>query len=716
MAVHIDTMRTEALGTVRNTTILGNLRSSRASLSARTTPSETSIDIIVYESTYSASYQYRGFDWIASGLRSQLDATSGTQIYLRMFHGGCLSDDGQQNCTAVCADPESVWGDNVSILSNCMTYPVIASALGHGVNVTLWTNYATYPATLIPFPDDFATYGIMPDANLDLNTPAPWSAINQCTAAYCEAGKENGGRCDLTSQMTYKSNWSNVNFSPALYFNTTFCDSVDASINPDLGGVGMVIAYLIQLSIVLGGWALNLISEAGTTAFVYVTKLVGRRQDRAKIWHRRAKDLRRKSHDSQHAAALNATLVEFQKTQAFFMLAVVIAALQAVHNAKYLDLSTWAQVQNNLDFITTVALSGSYPVVLNLMILRRTAKTSPFVLSVSICCVIISSALWLYNQAHTPSQDDFSDSKTTNLAMCGNSNPMQTCSSSSWDGMAPAIIDWVLGFLQTWLFPLIVMAFLTVEEFKILSCPNDGQHGEKINVFDCLRRLLLHYVPPVTGKSPCFHHQHAPGGGPASRGTYGKASAPSRSSRMSRGVQQIKTALAKLKERLLELRHTNLRDALRKTTLAVVNFCYRYMPMLAESGLAGINTMLLVRYLSYQRHFKHAFWTLGQIISVTIWVPVGIEYIYLLAFGIEEGFAYRLKSPYHVRRDADADNGVDSSTEEEESTAVNVALPLVGSRNSSLQNDSDDIEMSASTTNTHRASSEGMSLRSRQSW
>ncbi|KAK3626671.1 hypothetical protein LTR22_023098 [Elasticomyces elasticus] len=599
-------MPTEALGTVRNTTMLGSLRSSRASLSARTTPGEFPMDIIVSESiaeTYSASYlRYYGFDRIASGLRSQLDDTSGNYVLLEMFQSGCLSDDGQQNCTAVCADPGSVWGDKFKgTLSNCMTYPVIASALGHGVNVTLRTSRT--PA-IIPFPDDGSMYGIIPDANLDLNTPAPWSVINQCTAAYCEAGKDNGG-------------------------------SVDASINPDLGGVGMVIAYLIQLSIVLGGWALNLISEAGTTAFVYITKLVGRRQDRVKMWHRRAKSLRRKVHDSQHAAALNATLVEFQKTQAFFMLAVVIAALQAVHDAKYLDLSTWVQVQTNLDFITTLALSGSYPIMLNLMILRRTAKTSPFVLSVSICCIIISSALWLYNRAHTPSENDFSVSKTTNLAMCGNSNPMQTCSSFSWDGMAPFIIDLILSELQIWLFTLIVMAFLVLEESTVFrSRTSDGRDGDNINIFNYLRHLLLQCVPPASGysKSPNYYHdRHAPRRAPEIRGTYAIASAPCGSSRLSRGVQYIKSAPAKLKKHFLELRHTNLRDAMCKAILAIVNFCYRYVPMLAELGLVGINTMLLVRYLSYQRHFKHAFWSLGQIISVTIWVPVGIEYVYLLA-------------------------------------------------------------------------------------
>ncbi|KAK4898980.1 hypothetical protein LTR27_003711 [Elasticomyces elasticus] len=663
---------------VTNTAVL-DLNNARYIASTTSAPPRIPTRLVVWQNEPDDD-QFDGFDSMAMSTHENMhDIGERDYFGLRLSAGGCIGSSGQKNCTAACADPKAVWGaGNLSTLANCMVYPLIASALAWGVNVTWTPTHINYRDLEVPFPGDGTVYGIVPDHSLDLNTPEPWAVINDCTTAYCEAFSRTGEACNLTTNMVDEPDWRIGTFSPALHFNTTFCDSGDTSVNPDLGGVGMVIAYLIQFSIILAGWTLNLISEVGTATLVYGAQLIGKRRHGARDWHRWAKKLRHDVHHSRLAAALNATLVEFQKTQAFFMLAVVIAVLQAVHNARYLEMSTFTQVINNSRFISTVALSGSYPVTLNLMILRRTGGSSPFVLSVSVCCVIISSTLWLYNQAHILSKDDFRASTKFGFAMCGNTNPMQACSSFRDEGDVSEHIYWALRFLQTWLFPPIVMAFLTVEEFKMFRWPNNGQHGERINVFDCLRRLLLQYIPPVSehSKAPCFKHRHAPGGGPSSRGSYGKASATCGSSRLSRSVQHIKIVLAKSKERFLELRYTSLKDAMRKTTLVVVNFCYRYVPMLAELGLVSINIMLLMRYLSYQRHFEHAFWSLGQIISVTIWVPVGIEYIHSLAFGIEEGFEYRLKSPYHVRRDADADSGVDSSTEDEESTAIDAALPM----------------------------------------
>ncbi|KAK5718933.1 hypothetical protein LTR17_015524 [Elasticomyces elasticus] len=730
MPHEVSTATIDSFGVVASTAVLGSLDDHRMGFTTRTTPEEIPIAIIVYQGYYDANraYQYSGFDRVAEWLKYLLGHPTNNSVALRMYEKGCLTNDEHQNCTAVCADPAAVWGHDLKgTLANCMTYPIIASALGHGVNVTLRTGGTSFESISerenIPFPTDGSMYGIIPDAGLDLNTPAAWSVINQCTTAYCEAGTEDNEECNLTDQMVYKSNWRVGDFLPALHFNTTLCNGVEASVNPDLGGVGMVIAYLIQISFVLAGWMLNVFSEAGTAAFVYGATLGGRRRPRAKALHCWAKRMQHYVRHSRHSAALNATLVEFQKTQAFFMLAVVIAALQAVHNAKYLEISTWIQLGSNSNFIATVALSGSYPVTLNLIMLRRTARTSSYILSVSACCAIVSSALWLYNRAHTPSQDDFSFSKTKDLTVCGNSSPRQTCNLGTLGSTTRSYVDisygldQVFGVLEVWLFPLIVLAFLVADEATLFTSMTDDKKSGKLNVFDYLRRLLEQSVLPAPGlsRTPWYRRCHAPDGTPAAMESNSKVPAPYGASWLLCGVRHIMSVPITARGHYHRLRNIHLNCTLRRKILTVMNNCYIFIPALAELGLVGMNTMLLVRYVCYQRQYGHAFWSLGQIISVTIWVPVGIEYLYLLAFGIEEGFEYRLKSPYHVRRDADAENGVESSTEDEESTDIDATLPMVGSTSSSLHDDSDDIEMSASISNTDGPDSTGMPQRSMDS-
>ncbi|KAK3063163.1 hypothetical protein LTR53_019030, partial [Teratosphaeriaceae sp. CCFEE 6253] len=160
----------------------------------------------------------------------------------------------------------------------------------------------------------------------------------------------------------------------------------EGSINPDLGGVGMIIAYLIQFSILLWGWMLASVNELGPAATAWFTKFIawrrgrktGRREVRPAAPTKRLQQCiphLRHWHERQ-SAALNSTLVEFQKTQAFFVLAVVVGALLAVQRPAYLQVLSWRELLINLSYIYVVALSGCYPIVLNLLVLRKTKSIS----------------------------------------------------------------------------------------------------------------------------------------------------------------------------------------------------------------------------------------------------------------------------------------------------------------------------------------------------
>ncbi|KAK4951759.1 hypothetical protein LTR10_009679 [Elasticomyces elasticus] len=721
---------TGALGITVNNTALMGFDISRLRTSTTELPSRPPVSIRVFNAS-EKDEDYQGFDTVLMDYQYDLDHTQDGVIYVGLSHAGCLVDE-RQNCTAACADPKSVWGvGNLSTLANCMLYPVIASALGQGVNVT-WVPpgppsdpdkpVPVWSLPWVPFPTDGSVFGIVPDSSLDLHTPIPWTVLNDCTTAYCRAISETGGNCDLTDRMVYNPNISIGAFSPALHLNTTLC-SLDDSLNPDLGGVGMMIAYLIQFSVLLTAWLLNMISEVGTAVFVQVTRMfVSRRHDRDG-WQRWARRIRQKVQSSWQAAALNATLVEFQKTQVFFMLAVAIAGLQAVHDARSLDSSTMLQLFNNNVFIPTVALSGSYPVVLNLLILRRTAKTSQFILVISTCCVIVSSALWLYSglrQTSRPSRDQINASNFPKLVECGGSYPTRTCQGITDSGWQVSSYDFDL---RVWLYPLVAIILLAAEEVKLFKpmaedVKKEGKKNDRTNVFTYLQNLLRtrtralsKSTRPMKGLSGARTSFQAIFGNVSK---YKNTSQRQPTRRTTYHFWRTMRSLAAATDKTLVPHYFATTFALPRpwaqVSLDIMGMCYKYLPFLAELGFVGMSAMLLARYAWHQQRMAHAAWSLGQIISVTIWVPVGVEYVHLLFWGIEDGFEHRLKSPYHVKKDEDEEELKEVITsEDEENAVIGAAQHIIGSQ-SPLENDSHELEMIAN------FGSEVASLTSRRSW
>jgi hypothetical protein len=92
----------------------------------------------------------------------------------------------------------------------------------------------------------------------------------------------------------------------------------------------------------------------------------------------------------------------------------------------------------------------------------------------------------------------------------------------------------------------------------------------------------------------------------------------------------------------------------RRAARLALLFLYRVVPGCVELALVAITIGQMPTYIGYVRSIDKI-WTLGQTISVTIWAPVVAEYLYLLVFGIEEGFRYRLVPPNRVTREQKTD-------------------------------------------------------------
>ena len=123
-------------------------------------------------------------------------------------------------------------------------------------------------------------------------------------------------------------------------------------------------------------------------------------------------------------------LLDFQKSQLFFSVALQVACLYAVHNPAILAARSQRELQSGMLLLTIVGVSGVYPVVLNLLTLSLgKKKLDLFTFVLTVCAVILASANALLSAPAVmkPSQllqDGF------NPVSCGGINPQQYCMSA----------------------------------------------------------------------------------------------------------------------------------------------------------------------------------------------------------------------------------------------------------------------------------------------
>ena len=147
----------------------------------------------------------------------------------------------------------------------------------------------------------------------------------------------------------------------------------------------------------------------------------------------RADELQRAIRASNHTAALVSALVEFQKAQVFFMLAVQAASMIALHDPKYIQAASWQQLWNNVGILYNLAIGGCVPVLFSLLILRLAGKSSVYTLGVSFCCVILSGTTWFLTWNESPDLNTTISYDGPDLPACGGQlAPIKFCYKSDW--------------------------------------------------------------------------------------------------------------------------------------------------------------------------------------------------------------------------------------------------------------------------------------------
>lgn len=224
----------------------------------------------------------------------------------------------------------------------------------------------------------------------------------------------------------------------------------------------MLISYIQQYVIILAAYLFIVCNTIWTPAIVSGFCHLTHRHDQSTA-KADAQRITKRITSVKQIDTLVTALLDFQKSQLFFSVALQAACLYAVHNPAILAARSSRELQSGLLLLTIVGVSGVYPVVLNLLTLRLGGKKTLdlFTFVLAVCTVILASANLLLSAPAVmkPSQlmqDGF------NPVSCGGVNPQQYCMSAD----QTVVKLWTEGFhysgAATWQAAGLVVPWLAI--------------------------------------------------------------------------------------------------------------------------------------------------------------------------------------------------------------------------------------------------------------
>ncbi|KAM0713439.1 hypothetical protein Q7P37_010401 [Cladosporium fusiforme] len=468
----------------------------------------------------------------------------------------------------------------MSTFTNCLVLPYIAYGLNDG---------------FIADPDGLAQkYNILRSNDKEFPyTSKGYPIIWDCLLAECTDSTHPCNR-PLYFDIDPTCYMSNGTSCGPPQFSINLCERSDHRLNADIGGKGVIVSYIMQSLILLAAY---LIQSASTSWIKWASLPLYAAKARSGRWieytevaeaYEKASNLQRRLAKQyrldRHAASLVAALVDFQKTQVFFLLTVEIAVIVALFDTAYLYASSWDQLWTNVAFIHAVGFNATDAIVFGVVLLRKGGKASWYISVASVCCVIVSSITVFrsFGIHYEPYQLTTSEGV---YKECYWHDPHAYCLGDH-QSFGPGsklststVVSWAVS-------PIIMLVILV----------------EKLG-----------------------------------------------SSRRRLGLSRTRRTFGRANNWLLSL-------VGQKFTEAFVCFCKPVVSMFAEIWLVWRLCYAIAYYVgqlpnavgSENDDGLKVRWALGQIIAVAVWIPVIIEYIYLLIHGIEKGSLYRLVRPYHV--------------------------------------------------------------------
>ncbi|KAI4178440.1 MAG: hypothetical protein L6R41_008392, partial [Letrouitia leprolyta] len=160
---------------------------------------------------------------------------------------------------------------------------------------------------------------------------------------------------------------------------------------------------------------------------------------------------------------LVSALIEFQKAQCFFMIAVQAAAIIILREGGF-QAKTLQQLSNSYSAVTLISICGFLPVVFTLVNLHGAGKSSWYLITLSVITVVISGVTAFTSRHFNPSPNDLSflQHNTGGWASCGNKDPTTFC-------LSPRAIDpfsYAGGVEHTFIYCIIVLFFVILDKSR----------------------------------------------------------------------------------------------------------------------------------------------------------------------------------------------------------------------------------------------------------
>ncbi|KAH0558885.1 hypothetical protein GP486_004485 [Trichoglossum hirsutum] len=367
------------------------------------------------------------------------------------------------------------------------------------------------------------------------------------------------------------------------------CYFIDASVNPDVGGIGTFISYFMQIAIALAAWTVLRFFDTWTRNVIFCF-MCPFGFSRAK---QKAVSCQKMLRGNRQHAALKTALVEFHKAQCYFMLALQIAALVALGDGfKVLESKNYQQLYNNIALVSDVSIGGLLLATFVLFCLHCEGMKSWYAFTLSTSTVFASIATFIKVSGFRASIDDVQN--PGNFGSCGgNPSPTKYCleSYSYGDDYYQYLTPTDSAFSKSVLIcSLVVLALLFVDQCELFRPRDDNDSGSR-DINDKPPRVNSYEYLKVWIKDwPIWRRPEPP---------------------------------AFLKWIRLDTAERVIRSGTATLVLAIEIY---YLTL-----FSALLTNLWQIFSNNSTSTTTSSWSFGQIIAVTIWVPSTVEYIYLMS-------------------------------------------------------------------------------------
>ncbi|KAI9793171.1 MAG: hypothetical protein M1833_000811 [Piccolia ochrophora] len=520
---------------------------------------------------------------------------------------GCRNASGLA-CNDACGNVNRIF-QSPRYFMNCMAYPTLSLGFDEGSEEMVrfgivFNDTSTIKKYRTAVTSCFKGYASYLPACVD-------PTASDCPLSAC------GDFLDADNPMTYPM--SRYRYGTGMSVSdciNAFCDGVGetASVNVDVGGVGVYASYYMQTGIVLLGVVMLNFWQFGIAR--RIVKLFRKGFKRGQDPLSKSQQIKQPPPD-QHKDRLIEALVDFQRAQCYFMMAIQTASIVGTKRGG-LEAETLQEIYVNYKFLNILSVGGFAPSAFVLFELWMVDYKSWYMLFLTVWTMALSTATLFLAAGFPVVPDTLRPRNDIRYPNCGAISPVSYCLQAPNNSFIPRYIvtSSRFGFgLRAFAFCLVILIVIFLDQCG-------------------LRRMSL---PARLGRwvwRKQWAYEHA---------SDSKRPEDSRQQRLIRLL------------RIFGLQSPH-------DVTKVVLTCVRVAVWMAFQWILVSYLYFLTKNHTSRRSL--ADWGFGQIVAIVVWTPPVFQYLYLESHGMP-GQRWNLPKGWIVARDKGVDENALSSSSSE---------------------------------------------------